>query len=711
MTGHIQGKHSETTTIEDNKIQNFKMKTSKIFLALTLIFTVFNSAFSQQTISKPKESLPRHFIETQFIDSSVKPGDDFYQYTNGKWLDKVKIPNEYSSVGTWVEVRLSIQKRLKGLLEDAAKNDSKKGSIKQKVGDFYTSGMDSVTINQRGYDPVKPLLAKIDAINSVPDLVQFATAEIGNSYDPNVTSNIFSFWVYVDQKNSTKNIVYLLQGGIGLPERDYYFRVDSATIGIQNTYKNYLKTLFQLTGSDETTAQKNSETVYAIEKELASSHKTAVQLRDVQANYNKVALDKIEKEQPNIGWKAFFRNIGAKADSVDMEQPAYYAKLDTMLKTVPIADWKTFMKAHTLSSYANLLSKNFEDASFNYNRILNGQKKPQSRWERISANTDVELGDALGQLYVEKYFPPAAKQRVNELISNIVKSYEIHIQNLDWMSDTTKKTALEKLHTISRKIGYPDKWMGYDNVVINKDKYFENTIACKRNNFNFMLTQLGKPVDKSLWGMTATTLNAYYDPTHNDINFPSGILQYPFFDKDADDAVNYGGIGVGIGHEISHGFDDQGSQFDKEGNIKDWWAKDDKIKFGEKVKQIQKLYDGFAVFKDLNINGSLTSGENIADFGGVAVAYDAFKMTEEGKSNKKMDGFTPDQRFFLSYANTRRAKETDEYTRQRVQTNTHTTPYWRVLGPLMNFEPFYKAFNVKPGDKMYRKPADRIKIW
>lgn len=657
---------------------------------------------------KKNETEPKreHFIETQNIDKSVKPGDDFYDYANGSWLKTAKIPAEYSTTGSMLDVHLTIQKRLKGLLEDAAKNNSKRGSIEQKVGDFYSSGMDSATVNKRGYEPVKPLLAKIDAVKYVPELMKFIAEE-----EKNGTESLVNFFVYADQKNSTMNIAWLTQAGIGLPERDYYFRTDKETIGVQNAYKQYLITLFKLTGSDAETAVKNSETVYNIEKELAFSHKTAVQLRDVQANYNKVSLDKIEKDQPNIGWKAFLQNIGAKADSVDMEQPAYYAKLNAMLKTVPIADWKLYLKAHTLDSYADLLSKDFDDAAFSYDKILSGQKKQRSRWERIAGKADKSLGDALGQLYVEKYFPPEAKQKIDGLISNLVKAYSSHIQKLDWMSDATKKTAEEKLKAISRKIGYPDKWRDYSKVNIDKTKYFENSVACRRNNFDYMLSQLGKPVDKSLWDMTAPTLNAYYDPFHNDINFPAGILQYPMFDKDADDAVNYGGIGMVIGHEITHGFDDQGSQYDKDGNMKDWWAKEDKTKFGEKVQQIQKLYDSFAIFKGLNINGALTSGENIADLGGITIAYDAFKMTKQGQSNEKIDGFTPDQRFFLAYANLWRAKQTDESVRQQVQTDPHSPNKWRINGPLMNFDPFYKAFNVKPGEKMYKKPEDRIKIW
>lgn len=676
------------------------MKTTISYFALGSAILCGQMAYSQNNAKKS-------FIETKNIDPSIKPGDDFYDYANGSWLKTAKIPAEYTQTGAGMETFLTIQKRLQEILKNAAKNDGTKGSIQQKVGDFYLSGMDTITINKRNYEPAKPLLSKIEAANSIDALMQIEANEMINTN----SFNLFGLWVYPDQKNSSKNITWLVQSGIGLPERDYYFRTDEKSIAIQNAYKNYLKQLFALTDSDISSAAQNAEKVYNIEKEIASSHKTAVELRDVKGNYHKFSLAKIEKDQPNIGWKKFFQNIGAKVDSVDMEQPEYYTKLNAMLKTVPISEWKIYMKAHSLNDYANLLSKDFQTAKFNYSKILSGQQKQRNRSELIAGKSDVNLGDALGELYVKEYFPPEAKQRVDQLIDNLVKTYANHITNLDWMSDATKKTALDKLNAITRKIAYPDKWRDYGNVNIDKTKYFENTIACNKNNFDFIISQLGKPVDKNLWDMTAPTLNAYYDPYHNDINFPAGILQFPFFDKDADDAVNYGAIGMVIGHELTHGFDDQGGQYDKVGNMKDWWAAEDKVKFDDKVKQIQKLYDGFPVLKNLNINGKLTTGENIADFGGVAIAYDAFKMTKQGQSNEKIDGLTPDQRFFLSYVNSWRLKMTDELTRLQVQTDPHSTSNWRINGPLMNFEAFYKAFDVKPGQKMYLKPENRIKIW
>ncbi|SDD01680.1 M13 family metallopeptidase [Niabella drilacis] len=647
-----------------------------------------------------------HFIETQFVDSSVKPGDDFYRFANGKWSDTAKIPPDYPVAGSGLDVHRGIQQKLKTLLEDASKNGAGAGSIEQKVGDFYTSGMDTVLINNRGYEPVNPLLAQIDAITDIPSLMKLVAAE-----EKNGNQTLIGFSVDADQGNSRMNIGLLLQAGIGLPERDYYFRTDSATVAVQNAYKNYLSTLFRLTGTDSINAVKNTGTVYQVEKDMAASHKTAVELRNVKANYNKVAFAKIDKEQPNIGWTAFFRNIGGRADSVDMEQAGYYTRLNTLLQTVSIPNWKLYLRAHILKNYAGYLSQPFQDAAFSYRKDLTGQQVQQARWERICGVTDKKLGEALGQLYVKKYFPPEARQRMDVLIDNLIEAFAARIQKLDWMSDSTKIVAAEKLKAIRRKIGYPDKWRDYSRVHIDRSKYFENIVAASRNNFDFQLSQLGRQVDESLWFMTPPTLNAYYDPTRNDINFPAGILQFPFFDKDADDAMNYGGIGAVIGHEITHGFDDQGAQYDKTGNIHDWWTKQDKAKFDEKVKQIQQLYDGFVVLDSLHLNGKLTSGENIADFGGIAIAYDAFKMTQQGQTDSKIDGFTSDQRFFLAYAQAWRSKYTDAIMRMLVHTDPHSTPDWRVLGPLMNFEPFYKAFSVQPGNRMYREPKDRIKIW
>ena len=649
----------------------------------------------------------QHFIETQYIDSTVKPGDDFFQFVNGKWLDTVKIPEDKVAVGGFNTLYDDNQKELKSILEDAVKNDTKAGSIEQKVGDYFASGMDTVTRDKRGYDPIKPMLTSIDAIKDVPSLMVYV-ADAAKRGD----NSIISFNVGPDQKNSSMNIASFHQTGLGLPDRDYYFKTDSTSLKIQQAYKTYVATLFTLTGTDSATAQKDAATVYQIEKKIAGSHKTRVELRDVTANYNKIPVATLVSTEPNIGWTDLLKNLGASGvDSLDIEQPAYYEALNKLLVTVPIDQWKIYLKANTVGSYAGVLSTPFSDAGFAYSKVLTGRDKQEDLWKRMVSAVDRNLGELLGQLYVKKYFPPEAKKRMDQLVTNLETAFSNRIQHLDWMSDSTKATAQVKLKAIVRKIGYPTTWRDYSKVNVDKVKYFENTVSARENDYNFQLSQLGKPVDKNLWYMTPPTVNAYYDPTTNQIVFPAGILQYPFFDKDADDAVNYGAIGMVIGHEMTHGFDDQGSQYDKVGNINNWWTAVDKTKFDEKVQKIQKLYDGFTVLDSLHVNGKLTTGENMADFGGVAIAWDAFKLTKQGKDSTKIDGYTPDQRFFMSLAQIWRSKYKDATIRQRINLDPHSPAVWRVLGPLMNFDPFYKAFNVQPGEKMYIKPEDRLKIW
>jgi len=658
-----------------------------------------NSADSTQT--------RQHFIETQYIDSTVKPGDDFFRFVNGKWLDTVKIPEDKVAVGGFNQLADDNREKLKSLLEEALKNDGTSGSIEQKVGDYFASGMDTATRDKRSYDPIKPMLAAIDGIKDLPSLLTYVT----DAYKRGDQS-IIAFNVGPDQKNSSMNIASFRQTGLGLPDRDYYFKTDSSTAKIQQAYKTYVKTLFTLTGADEQTATKDAETVYAIEKQIANSHKTRVQLRDVESNYNKTAVAALVSSEPNIDWTSLLKDLGANGvDSVDIGQPAYYQQLNKLLTSIPIDQWKVYLKANTIGSYSNVLSTPFTDAGFEYAKVLTGREKQEDLWKRMVSAVDNNLGELLGQLYVKKYFPPEAKERMDKLVSNLEKAFSNRIQHLDWMSDSTKVTAQTKLKAIIRKIGYPTKWRDYSKVNVDKAKYFENVVAARQNNYNFELSQLGKPVDKDLWYMTPPTVNAYYDPTTNQIVFPAGILQYPFFDKDADDAVNYGGIGMVIGHEMTHGFDDQGSQYDKVGNINNWWTKEDKTKFDEKVKKIQKLYDGFTMLDSLHVNGQLTTGENMADFGGVAIAYDAFKLTKQGQDTTKIDGYTPDQRFFMSLAQIWRSKYKDATIRQRINLDPHSPAEWRVLGPLMNFDAFYKAFNVQAGDKMYIAPEDRLKIW
>ena len=679
-----------------------KIMLSVTALAMASAFAACNDGGSDTTQTR------KQFIETQFIDSTVKPGDDFYRFVNGKWLDTATIPSDKVAVGGFNQLADDNRIALKSLVEEAMKAGASVGSVEQKVGDFYASGMDTATRDQRGYEPLKPYLAAIDEITDIPSLMAY----VAEAYKRGDRS-LMGFDVGPDAKNSSMNIASFGQTGIGLPDRDYYFRTDSATKAIQAAYKNYVKTLFILTGADEATAVKNADIVYNIEKSIAGSHKTNVELRDVTSNYNKMSVQQLQTAEPNIGWTDFLKNVGATGvDSVDVGQPAYYQQINKMLSSVSIDDWKVYLKINTIGSYAGTLTNDFTNAGFEYAKVLTGREKQEDLWKRMTSSVDGNLGELLGQLYVKKYFPPEAKQRMDQLVTNLTKAFSARIDKLDWMSDSTKKTAHIKLEAIVRKIGYPTKWRDYSDVNIDKAKYFENVVAARQNNFNFNLSQLGKPVDNTLWYMTPPTVNAYYNPTTNEIVFPAGILQYPFFDKDADDAVNYGGIGMVIGHEMTHGFDDQGSQFDKDGNINNWWSKEDKTKFDAKVSQIQKLYDGFTMLNgELHVNGKLTTGENIADFGGVAIAYDAFKLTKQGQDTTKIDGYTPDQRFFMSIAQIWKSKFKDATIRQRINTDPHSPAQWRVIGPLMNFDAFYDAFNVQPGDKGYIAPQDRLKIW
>jgi len=648
----------------------------------------------------------KHFVDVAGLDPQVKPGDNFFRYVNGRWYDTAKIANDQSGVGSYSFLNIPQKKLLQNVLDSVSKANNTKGSIEQQVGDFYQSGMDLATIEKRSYQPIKPILDRINAINSTASLLRFVATEMKSG-----NRSLISFGVGPDNKNSAINIAHVYQAGIGLPDRDYYFKIDSATIHVQQAYQQHIRTLFQLTGSSGAAATKEAAIVYGIEKQLAASHKTNIELRDVDANYHKISAVSLTRTQPGLDWQTLLSNLGAATDSIDMAQPAYYDKLDTLLKTISVDQWKIYLKAITLENYAETLSKSFFDASFEFNKVLTGQATQKPRRQIMTEQVDNYLGEALGQLYVKRYFNEDAKKRVLTLVNNLQKSFENRINKLDWMSDSTKQKAKEKLYAIIKNIGYPDKWRNYSKVQIKRTAYFENIIALNENDYQFHLEQLNKPVDKTQWGLDPATVTAYYNPSVNKIVFPAGILQYPYFDFAADDAIIYGGIGMVIGHEMTHAFDDQGARFDKDGNVKNWWTKEDFQKFRAKTAQLAALYSSFTVLDTVHVKGALTLGENTADNGGVAIAYHAFKMTEQGKGSEKIDGFTPDQRFFLSVARIWRVKTRDAFLRTYVNTNPHSPAMWRVNGPLMNFEPFYRAFDVKPGDKNYKPEDQRVKIW
>jgi len=646
------------------------------------------------------------FIEITGIDPSVRPGENFYRYVNGKWYDSIPIPATQAGVGAYMFMNYPQRIRLQGILDSLGHGEYANGSIEQKVGDFYASGMDTITIEKLGYAPLKPTLAKIVAISDIQSLMYFVANEIKVD-----NGSIISFGIGPDDKNSSINIAHAYQTGLGLPDRDYYFNSDSSTVAIQNAYKIYLTTLFQLTGSNVADAQKNAALVYDIDKQLAVSHKTRVERRNVQANYNMFAVTTLQKTQPNIGWSDFLQDLGANTDSIDVAQPAYYEKLNTLLKIIPIYNWKLYLQANAIDGYANDLSKPFVNAAFEFTKVISGQAVQKSRGEKMASTVDNYLGEALGQLYVKKYFPENAKKRMLDLVNNVQKAYAIRIDQLEWMSDSTKLKAKEKLAAMSKKIGYPDKWKDYSNLSIARGAYFENIVSASSSAYKRELAKLGKPVDKSEWYTTPSTVTAYNNPSANEIVFPAGILQSPYFDNQADDALNYGGIGMVIGHEITHTFDDQGAQYDKDGNVKDWWTKGDYEKFKSRIQQVIDQYSTFTVLDSLHVKGPMTVGENTADIAGLAVAYDAFKMSQVGLEETKIGNFTPDQRFFLSVARIWKVKMKDEFLRLWINNNSHSPPIWRVNGPLMNTTPFYDAFDIKAGDKMFLPKEDRITIW
>jgi putative endopeptidase len=654
---------------------------------------------------QPRTNEPS-FIPIEGIDSSIRPGNNFYNYVNLKWYDTAQIPPSQSGVGAYRFMNYQQRLRLQGILDSVSKSNNPAGSLEQKIGDFFAAGMDTNTINQRGYEPLKAGLERINAISSIPDLLAFVAEESKLS-----NTSLIDFQVSPDQEKSSMNMGHVYQTGIGMPDRDYYFKTDTATVAIQQVYKKTLADLFTLTGSDAALAQKNAALVYDIQKQLATAHKTNIELRDIKNNFHKIALADLNKQHPTIGWTSYFQHLGASMDSLDVAQPAYYDKLNTLLKTIPLENWKLYLRANYVSNYADYLSKPFVNAVFEYNKALTGQAVQKTRGETISGVVDTYLGMALGQLYTKIYFPESAKTRMLELVNNLQKAFSNRVDSLDWMSDSTKQKAKEKLFAITKKIGYPDKWRDYNKVTVVKNKYFENVVSAASNNFQYNLAKLGKPVDKTEWFTTPSTVTAYNNPYANEIVFPAGILQPPYFDNNADDALNYGGIGMVIGHEMTHTFDDQGAQFDKDGNVKSWWTAEDYAKFKAKTQQVIDLYSTFTVLDSMHLKGGLTVGENTADLSGIAVAYDAFKMTKQGKDTTKIGGFTPDQRFFFSIARIWRVKMKDEYLRYWVNNDPHSPPMWRVNGPLMNTTAFYTAFHVQPGDSMYLSEDKRIKIW
>ena len=649
-------------------------------------------------------------IDVANFDSTVAPSHDFFHFANGGWIKKNPIPADQIRWGSFSILNENNKKNLHQIVDDAAaKKDAAKGTPEQLVGDFYFSAMDTATIEKLGADPIRPEMENIDKLTDITSILHYTAMLQKWGASP-----MYGLYAGQDPKNSEVVVPQLYQGGLSLPDRDFYISKDARSENIRSEFLKHMVNMFKLYGMDEATSTKYANVVMRIETALAKASMTRVELRDPFKTYNKVTIADLNKLTPSIRWDVMMNDLEIKSgyDYLVLGQPEFMKELENQVKTNSVDDWKIYLKWNVLNLAGNVLSSDFVNEDFNFNnKILSGQKEIQSRWKRMIQMTDGTVGDALGQLYVAKYFPPDAKKKADELVSNLIAVYNERIDKLDWMSAETKVKAKEKLNAITRKIGYPDKWKDYAGLEITRNSFFKNLMNATAWDYNYAISQIGKPVDRTKWGMTPPTVNAYYNPSMNEIVFPAGILQPPFFNAQADDAVNYGGIGAVIGHELTHGFDDEGRNFDAKGNLNAWWTSEDSAKFVTRAQIIIDQFDGFTVLDTLHVNGHLTLGENIADLGGITIAYDAFKRTKQGQSKQLIDGMTPEQRFFLGFATIWAGDVRPETAAQRIITDPHSPGLYRVNGPLSNIEDFYKAFNVNEKDAMYRPDSLRAKIW
>ncbi|WP_289666022.1 M13 family metallopeptidase [Flavobacterium panacagri] len=657
--------------------------------------------------SKKETDFPDPLITNR--DTTISPAVDFFNYANNGWFKKNPILNTDSSNGIGRIVTDTINEQIKSICENAAKEKNTKGSNKQKIGDFYASGMDTLAIEKAGLTPLDSQFKKINDIKDVPALVN----AIG--YLHTIGANpAFSFYVSQDDKNSAKFVLYFGQGGLGMRQRDYYLDADKRNVEIRKQYVSHLETMMQFMGDDKTAAVKNAATVMKLETELAKSSRKLEALRDPIANYNKLTVDQFNKTTPNIDWKKMLPVLGIpKADTVIVAQPEFFKALSATLKSYSVEEWKTYLKWNLLNNYAAYLPNNIEKQNFKfYYTIMNGVKNQKPRWKRVVAETDDSLGELIGQVYVTDYMPKGVKEKLEEIGNNIRDVFATHIKKLDWMSDATKQKALNKLSKIVMKLGYPDKWKDMSQLSVDRKSYCGNVMNANIWDYKYMINRYGKPVDRNEWGMQPHTYNAYYNPSNNEIVIPACNIIVPGYEgRMPDDAILYGIIGGSFfGHEITHGFDDQGSQYDEKGNLNNWWTAEDLKKFKAKTKLIVSQYNAFTVLGK-NVNGDATQGENIADLGGVVMGYEAFQKTKQFKNKEKISGLTPEQRYFLAYAYSWMINRRDESKINQIMTDVHAPEQFRVNGPLSNIPEFYKAFNVKKGDKMYQPDSLRVVIW
>ena len=667
-------------------------------ISYAVLSIAFASTITMCTTKSPKG------VDRANLNDSVAPQEDFYEYACGGWMKANPLKPEFSRFGTFDQLGENTREQVKSLVTGLDSKNAEKGSAAQQIGDLYAMGMDSVRLNE---EAATPILKDIETINNTnrEDLIDLMATMIG-------VDAFFGTGVDADMMNSNMNTMYWQQGGLGLGDRDYYLEYSENTLTIREAYKTFIKTITGLVGYDEAAQQRVVDNVMRIETALAEAAMTREELRNPMASYNPMTIEQISKDFPNVDLKRYFSKQGLDVDTVIIGQPKSLTAVDNILKNEDIQALHDYITAGYIASAANFLSDDFINAKFELSKAISGVQQLQPRWKRALSIPNNMLGEAVGQLYVEKYFPQSSKDKMLELVNNLKVALGQHIDNLTWMSDATKAKAHEKLSTFTVKIGFPDKWRDYSDLTIDPSKsYWENVKAAIKHNLDFSLADYGKPVDKTRWYMPPQTVNAYYSPLSNEICFPAGILQAPFFDPEADDALNYGAIGVVIGHEMTHGFDDQGRQFDKDGNLKDWWTAENAEAFNKLADKLVAQFDSIIVLGDTHANGRFTLGENIADQGGLRVAFTAYQNSLNGKERKDIDGFTPEQRFYLAYANVWAGNIRDEEILSRTKTDPHSLGRWRVNATLRNLQPFFDAFNVKEGDKMFRATDERVVIW
>lgn len=675
------------------------MKKKTFLLGLLLCAT---GAFAQGNLSSG--------IDLKNLDTSVKPGDDFYHYAAGGWLKSHPLDAEHVQNGAFTDLYEQSQKRIQDIILDFASKPQKQGTLGQKIGSLYNLLMDSVRLNREGWRPIKPTLDKIAAIKNRKEY-QLVCAQLDRNGE---STMMFGIGAGADQKDSEWNLVAVGQGGLGLGERDYYLSDDAQNKRVLEAYKQYLKKLFTLTGADEATAEKKTQAVIAIETEIAKASYDKVKQRDIDANYHKMTYTKLISDFPGIDWGNVFLASGFPAfDYVDVGQPEPIHAVEKILAETPLDDLKTYAEAKVISGATSKLSDDFRKASFELRKAMVGSKQDQPRWKRAVAVVSDRLGEAIGKMYVERYFPESSKKRMLELMHNLQTALAQRIDEATWMGDATKAQAKDKLSNFIIKIGYPDKWKSYDGLQVNDSlSLYENLCNISRwATDDYIAKRVNKKVDKSLWQMTPQTINAYYDPSTNEICFPAAILQPPFFDPNADDAVNYGAIGGVIGHEMSHGFDDQGSQFDKYGNQRNWWTAQDKKNFDARTKVLADWFSSFEVLPGMKVNGKQTLGENIGDNGGLNISFRALQNSMKEHPLAVKDGFTPEQRFFLAWGRVWASNMTDEVVKYLLTVDVHSPNYARVNAALPMIDAWYKAFNVKKGDKMFVPKNKRAHVW